>query len=196
MQPQDDTKQQLQRQIQQLHAVVAVALQQPDGGDGVAGQRRGDLGPAPVINLGSCQGRQLPAMPTLNGLLLGYPVVYCVHSLQEAAAASRVLSASQLQLHRVTAKCGRQLGALLLGAAAGGSSSKAGGLLPQSDHQAVCLMSFTVPVGVSEEKEVVEERVAARVARLQHKTGGDSSSVWEAAVEHSVRVVGPQAVSL
>ncbi len=48
----------------------------------------------PVVELDGVEG--LPAMPTLSGLLLGYPAVYVVHDLPSAQAASRCLSATSL----------------------------------------------------------------------------------------------------
>lgn len=39
-------------------------------------------------------------MPTINGWILGYPVSYLVHSVDEAEKASRVLSTSTLQVYR------------------------------------------------------------------------------------------------
>ena len=41
-------------------------------------------------------------MPTLNGCLLGYPVVYAVHDMNGAQAASRSLSTSTLKLYSVS----------------------------------------------------------------------------------------------
>ena len=56
----------------------------------------------PVIDLGLANPR--PLLPTLNGLLLGYPVVWL---LPDAAAADRAaswLSSVPLLLYRITAK--------------------------------------------------------------------------------------------
>ncbi|GIL92585.1 hypothetical protein Vretimale_14013 [Volvox reticuliferus] len=55
----------------------------------------------------------LPLQPTLQGLLLGYPVVYYVRSRDEAAVASRCLAMQGLMLHRVVAPPGGQLEAML-----------------------------------------------------------------------------------
>eukprot|EP00775_Hariotina_reticulata_P005467 gene5467-5702_t len=53
-----------------------------------------------VLDLSGFAG--LPVMPTLNGILLGYPVVYWVQQYEEAVAASRELSMSRLQLYKIT----------------------------------------------------------------------------------------------
>ena len=49
----------------------------------------------PVLVLDDVQG--VPCMPTLNGWLLGYPVVYWVRDYDEAGAASRALSCCVLK---------------------------------------------------------------------------------------------------
>ena len=56
-----------------------------------------------VLDLDSIQG--LPLMPTMNGWLLGYPVIYLLADAEEAALASRALSSSALLLHRVMLAC-------------------------------------------------------------------------------------------
>lgn len=141
----------------------------------------------PNIQLGKYP--DLPAMPTLNGLLLEYPAVYCVRDYEGAAAASRVLSASELKLHRVVATSGPQLSAFLESAASPGSQKAAGAAVAN----AVVLMSFTVPDTV--DGAVVEERVQQTLRRLQGKREQGSRDMWQ-----SVRLftswVGPQAVSL
>jgi hypothetical protein len=43
-----------------------------------------------------------PCMPTLHGFLLGYPVIYVVHDLEEAERASRCLSTCSLRLYCLT----------------------------------------------------------------------------------------------
>jgi hypothetical protein len=48
-------------------------------------------------------------MPTMNGWLLGYPVVYQLQDAQAAERASRALSSSTLLLHRVRLRCALQL---------------------------------------------------------------------------------------
>jgi hypothetical protein len=125
-------------------------------------------------------------MPTLNGLLLGYPVVYYVRDHQEAAVASRMLSASQLKLHRVVATCTAQLSAMLQ-AAAGQASSKIMG--PQTTDSTI-LMSFTVPASISS----ADDKVQQAVKRLQ-SVQGLVCDVWTS-VDVFVSTVGPQALSL
>lgn len=68
------------------------------GGGGAAGTASSSWYCARVRGSG-----RLPLQPTLQGLLLGYPLVYVVHSRQEAEAASRVLAAAGLRLHRALA---------------------------------------------------------------------------------------------
>jgi hypothetical protein len=43
-----------------------------------------------------------PCMPTLHGYLLGYPLIYVVHDLEEAERASRCLSTCSLRLYCLT----------------------------------------------------------------------------------------------
>jgi hypothetical protein len=107
----------------------------------------------PVIDLGRVKG--LPAMPTLNGFLLGYPAVYWMRGLQEAAAASKVLSLSRLKLHRVLGSCAAV-------SACSGDASGAG--------RSTCLMSFTVPEAVCD--DVLGCRVQQLMTRLHEAAGG------------------------
>ncbi|GIL59947.1 hypothetical protein Vafri_14589 [Volvox africanus] len=65
----------------------------------------------------------LPLQPTLQGLLLGYPLVYDVRSHDEAAIASRCLAMQGLMLHRVVAPPGGQLAAILYDISSGGGST-------------------------------------------------------------------------
>ncbi|GBF92156.1 hypothetical protein Rsub_04503 [Raphidocelis subcapitata] len=98
----------------------------------------------PVIDLAAVPG--LPCMPTLNGWLLGYPVVYSVGSYEEAARASGALSAAQLHLFTVRARCA-PLGALCgadAAAAAARTRPQAGAQGRGADGGNV-LLSFTVP---------------------------------------------------
>lgn len=53
----------------------------------------------PVINLESLHN--LPLMPTLNGILLGYPAIYHVTSAEESQKSARDLSTEALTLFRV-----------------------------------------------------------------------------------------------
>ena len=51
----------------------------------------------PLVSLSEL--RDAPVMPTLSGLLLGYPAVYLVHSMDSAQAAARALSSAALRMH-------------------------------------------------------------------------------------------------
>lgn len=130
----------------------------------------------PIIHLRDVAG--LPTMPTLNGFLLGYPVVYVVSDLQEAGVASRMLSAAQLKLHRLIATCAGQLSSTLL---------------PDSGMDRVVLMSFTLPETVVESAGV-EQKVQQIVQRLQERAQ-QHPGLWKG-VEVAVMSVGPQAISL
>lgn len=81
-------------------------------------------------------------LPTLNGLLLAYPVVYCVHDREGASAAARCLSGQHLDLHRAVAAPPPALAAAVaaLRQGDGGNNSNSGG---GSAADAVC--AFTVP---------------------------------------------------
>lgn len=90
--------------LQQQVGVLAAALQQTqEGGVHASSSKRTASGFCSVLDLGKVPG--LPAMPTLNGLLLGYPAIYWVRDMQEAEAACRVLSTSVLRLYTVQAVC-------------------------------------------------------------------------------------------
>jgi hypothetical protein len=117
----------LRAQMQRLHAHVAAA------GAG-----------SMVVCLDELQ-QALPAMPTLNGLLLGYPLVYHVRDRRDAAAASSALSSSPLVLWHIVGRC--QVLQQLPGADADGAD--------------VVLQAFTAP-----EACVVRDRVAAHAAAL------------------------------
>jgi hypothetical protein len=166
-----------------MHQYRSAALDSRDRSSG-----GGSSSSMPVIDLGRFQG--LPAMPTLNGFLLGYPAVYWVQSLQEAAAASKVLSMSHLKLHKV-------LGSCTAVKACSGDASGAG--------RVPCLMSFTVPESVCD--GALECKVLQLLARLQGAAAGSdvccdgaaSATVqlreW-AGIELSVEDVDCQQVSL
>jgi hypothetical protein len=81
-------------------------------------------------------------MPTMNGWLLGYPVVYQLADAEQAERASRALSASTLLLHRVTLRCRLQLGQQQAAPGPGG-----------------VLCAFSVP------DELLCEEVEGRIAR-------------------------------
>lgn len=56
----------------------------------------------PIIDLGALA---LPCMPTLNGLLLGYPAVYLINDQEQAQLASRHLSSMALTRFSVQLDC-------------------------------------------------------------------------------------------
>lgn len=177
---------QLQQQLRRLHAAVAAGV--------AASAVAGYSGSIASINLSLQQG--LPTMPTLNGLLLGYPVVYCVWDQADAAAGSRMLSAAELKLHRIVGRCD-VLARLGLGAAGApikqhlqvsvepGGNAAAGGAV-------VVLQSFTVPDSVWGEE--VEGRVPQVLQQLQ-ACAAHNPGCWHG-IELVTSVVGPQAVSL
>ncbi|GLI61721.1 hypothetical protein VaNZ11_004141 [Volvox africanus] len=79
----------------------------------------------------------LPMQPTLQGLLLGYPLVYDVRSHDEAAIASRCLAVQGLMLHRVVALPGGQLEAILYNRCSERSSTIADGRNTAQGHGVV-----------------------------------------------------------
>jgi hypothetical protein len=165
--------------MQQQQEVAAL----PNGSSSGPTSPRGWL---PNVKLDRYPG--LPAMPTLNGILLGYPVVYYIRDLREAAVASRMLSGSQLKLHRIVGTLSPQLSALLKGAV-GQSSSKAP-VLQTTDS--TVLMSFTVPVATA--SAVVDAKVEQVMQRLRRRQ--EESDGLYTAVELRAACIGPQAVSL
>jgi hypothetical protein len=171
-------------------SAAATAARNVTGMAAADGPERGSQPWLPIIKLDSYPG--LPAMPTLNGFLLGYPVVYYVRDLGEAGAASRLLSASVLQLHRVYVRCGKELyGFLQLFQSDDRKCNKA--LAQVADS--ITLMSFTVPVGAAAEAgDAVGCMLGDTLTRL-HGSVGVMSEVWDS-VEHTVVDVGPQAVCL
>lgn len=161
---QQEGLEQLQQQLTQLPAAVASVLSPPPAG----GQAGG--GWLPHVKLDDCPG--LPAMPTLNGLLLGYPVVYYVRDQEDAAVASRVLSRGELTLHRVLATCGAQLGAALSRAGADGDG----------DGLVVVVMAFTVPAALmgcaDAAPGAVVGRVRSKLQQLQQQA--QRGALWKA----------------
>ena len=71
-----------------LHLAAQQQLQHPDS--------------VPVVDLSLASPR--PLLPTLNGLLLGYPVVWLVPDPASVERAAAWLSAVPLRLYRITAK--------------------------------------------------------------------------------------------
>lgn len=82
--------------------------------------------------------KPLPLSPTLNGLLLQYPLVYLVTSQKQAQEAAKHLSTTPLLLHRVT------------------------GMVEGTRHT---LLSFSVPSALASEE--LAERVRAMMGHLQ-----------------------------
>jgi hypothetical protein len=123
-------------------------------------------------------------MPSLNGWLLGYPVVYLVGSYEEAAAASRALSMSQL--HRFcVALVPAALPAQQLGS--GGGERKD------------ALMAFTVPQELHTPE--LDAATAGLVASISHALESSSgtafpSGLWQGPPTLFVEAAGPGAVSL
>jgi hypothetical protein len=138
----------LQRSVQQQHS-VSIGISRSSSSSG------SNSSLMPVLDLGRVQG--LPAMPTLIGFLLGYPAVYWVKSLQEAAAASKVLSTSRLRLHRVHGSCSAL--------AHCGCDTSSGGI--KGRH--MTLLSFTVPEALC--GDVIQSKVQQLVARLREAAG-------------------------
>lgn len=113
--------------------------------------------PAPLVTLDGLAG--LPPMPTLSGLLLGYPAVYVVRDLAGAEAASRCLSATSLTFYTATLQPGDgSLGSSLPGS--GGGS--AGGEHP--------LLAFSVPAQLAGDPDWEAAR-AAWLAALRERVG-------------------------
>lgn len=54
-----------------------------------------------------------PCMPTLHGFLLGYPIIYVVHDLEEAERASRCLSTCSLRFYCLTSSLDLKFGSNL-----------------------------------------------------------------------------------
>jgi len=130
-------------------------------------------------------------MPTLNGWLLGYPVVYLVSSYEEAAKASRLLSAAPLRRFWLRLRCGA-LEQLNKEGGAGASQQSSTSSVGSSNEDV--LMAFTVP------EELHTPSVAAAVAALVARVGaacGAHPSVWcSGPPALAVESVGPGAVSL
>jgi hypothetical protein len=121
----------------------------------------------------------LPLMPTLNGLLLGYPVVYQLSDADQAERASRALSASVLLLHRVMLRCRMPLS----GAAPGSQQAAAA-------QGASMLCAFSVP---EELADSVQQRVGLWVEGLRAAVA--KADVWDG-LEVVKMLVGPRPVAL
>lgn len=186
--------------LRPLMAAVRDSLA-PGGAPGAsAGARAGAPGQWPIIDMGQIRG--LPCMPTLNGWLLGYPVVYYVEGQEDATRASRMLSAARLRRLSVRLPCAA---APLVAAApaAAGVGGAAGGW-PDGE-----LMAFTVPEKLlcPDLERAVARMMAALRAAVAHGVGGGGvvgrggvvgalAGVWVDAPELVAASVGPTAVSL
>lgn len=172
----------LQRQVGTLadamQTLLAPAMSEEQSAEQGTNQLQsvGSPGFSRIIDLSKIPG--LPVMPTLNGLLLGYPVVYWVTGLDEAAAASRVLSASVLQLFCVKAVC-----------SCVGPTNQA-------------LMSFTVPAelcdaGVEKAVNGLRRKVQESAANCSLSDGCAAlpAGTWGEVVL-AVEGVGPRPISL
>ena len=97
----------------------------------------------------------LPLMPTLNGWLLGYPVVYYIRSADEAQAAARCLSSDALSVFRATlpstAVASVRLQAIEL---AKDKQNKASASAVADPLACICLGAFSVPSSMVEEFSV------------------------------------------
>jgi hypothetical protein len=136
----------------------------------------------------------LPCMPTLNGWLLGYPVVYLVGSYEEAAAASRALSACTLSRFAVRLPCAALPGGANPGAGGGGGGGGGG----DGDG---ALLAFTAP------QELHGHALDAAAAAIVASIGGAAAAgaagapafpagLWAGRPALTVEAVGPGAVSL
>lgn len=110
--------------------------------------------PQDVLDMGKLKG--LPLMPTLNGLLLGYPFVYVVEGgMREAQRASQCLSSTSLMLVQLR---GDHPSVPAAWAAEAGGAAGAGG--EGSSGAGQVLTAFSVPVAlwsVQEGKEGADD---------------------------------------
>jgi hypothetical protein len=139
-------------------------------------------------------------MPTLNGWLLGYPVIYCVCGYEDAAKASRLLSAGRLHLFTIRLPCTalRQL----TGQHTAGNVSSTGRRLVVNTS----LLAFSVPeeLHTAEVDQAVALMMAAARAAVAGEAGSCTgampptrvASIWGALPILSVETVGPGAFSL
>jgi len=131
-----------------------------------------------VLDLEAVRG--LPLMPTLSGLLLGYPVVYVLESVEGAAAAARALSAQPLTLITAHATLPEELAA--------GCDKDAG-----QQHAAAVGMGADVMSACSVPSHMWEEGVEGEDGAVQTAAGSGSlhravqawAAHWEAALSGS-----------
>lgn len=129
--------------------------------------------PAPHVHLDLDGMQGLPMQPTLQGLLLGYPLVYHVPSSDAAATASRCLSALGLVLQRMEAKLTPHVAAAV-GQGQQGQTAPRGGRAGQvqgPERDLVTLCAFSLPRGL-EEEEVVEAAVRIWSRRVDETAAG------------------------
>lgn len=141
----------------------------------------------PTLDLEGVPG--LPCLPTLNGWLLGYPIVYLVEDAAQACLAGRVLSASSLDLFRVKA-------APAAPAAAGSDAAGARGTRRDllADAEPVDLLAFTLP---SELRDAgVDVAVDGFVAELVRRQAGAAGEPWWGELRLHVERMGPRPVAL
>ena len=95
------------------------------------------------VDLEALRPLGLPPMPTTNGWLLGYPVVYSVADADEAQRASRCLSSGDLLLVTATGVC-RAMGLAWggAGAAVGVGVGTGGGAGSQQGSGTICAYSI------------------------------------------------------
>lgn len=131
---------------------------------------------------------QLPLQPTLSGLLLGYPVVYHVHSRDHAQQAQRALASTDLVLLEAHATLG----------AGTGTRTGSGGCTPRTSPG--CALPLSLPLcACSLPAELCSAAdLAALVAAWQARLQG-AVAVWPGlwtCVAVGSRAVGVQAVVL
>ena len=138
----------------------------------------------PVVDLGEVPA--LPCMPTLNGWLLGYPVVYIVAGREAAAAAARALSGAALRRVAVRAACP----ALARRLEAGGNGGNVGGGEGGDE-----LLAFTIPEALCG-GGAVDDACAALLARVRGAARRGGPVRWDVAAALHVGAAAPGAVAL
>jgi len=131
----------------------------------------------PVLVLDNVQG--LPCMPTLNGWLLGYPVVYWVRDYDQSVAASRALSCCVLKRYSLFVRgVSREPGLAAIGSGSSSSSSAVSKVMGSraSPHRGMSggeveqdskwlLLAFTIPAGL--EPLGLEAQLARLVMQME-----------------------------
>lgn len=127
----------------------------------------------------------MPLAPTLNGWLLGYPIVYQVRTAEEAAAASSYLSSTSLALVRANAACAAvRSGAATVGVEEGrgrgrgrGAPGAGGGMLLQPWQDLRMLCSFSAPQALMPEDDDHADGAGAAGGVLEGRDGGSEAGV-------------------